>query len=135
MNAHHTQPLARLGAQVTGIDIVESNIAIAKEHASVDRSLRHLLSYQCRTLEDLVAGDPSASFDCVVASEVIEHVVNLEDFTSHLCRVVKVSEVALCMGCQLRELVQIPSGKINVIMTITSPPLLNVTEFQAGYLF
>ena len=77
---------------MTGIDVVESNITIAKEHASADSSLQHLLSYQCRTLEDLVAGDPNAAFDCVVASEVIEHVANVEDFTNHLCRVVKVSK-------------------------------------------
>lgn len=94
------QPLARLGAQVTGIDVVESNIAVAKEHASIDSSLRHLLSYRCSTLEDLVAaaGDPpgggggggASVFDCVVASEVIEHVANVEDFTRHLCQAVKV---------------------------------------------
>lgn len=93
------QPLARLGAQVTGIDVVESNIAVAKEHASIDSSLQHLLLYQCSTLEDLVAaaGDPPAGggggasvFDCVVASEVIEHVANVEDFTHHLCQAVKV---------------------------------------------
>ena len=76
---------------MTGIDVVESNIAIAKEHTSVDNSLQHLLSYQCSTLEDLVASDPGAVFDCVVASEVIEHVANVEDFTHHLCQVVKVA--------------------------------------------
>ncbi len=39
-----------------------------------------------------MASDPSAVFDCVVASEVIEHVANVEDFTRHLCQVVKVRE-------------------------------------------
>lgn len=97
------QPLARLGAQVTGIDVVESNIAVAKEHASIDSSLQHLLSYRCSTLEDLVAatGDPpgggggASVFDCVVASEVIEHVANVEDFTRHLCQAVKVGRYHL----------------------------------------
>ena len=98
------QPLARLGAQVTGIDVVESNIAVAKEHASIDSSLQHLLSYRCSTLEDLVAatGDPpggggggASVFDCVVASEVIEHVANVEDFTRHLCQAVKVERYHL----------------------------------------
>ena len=84
------QPLARLGAHVTGIDVVDSNIAIATEHASRDSSLRQLLSYQCSTLEDLLAGDPSVAFDCVVASEVVEHVANVDVFTQHLCQVVKV---------------------------------------------
>lgn len=87
---------------MTGIDVVESNIAIAKEHASIDSSLpEHQLSYRCCTLEDLVASrDPvvasagaaggDVQFDCVVASEVIEHVANVEDFTYHLCQAVKV---------------------------------------------
>lgn len=75
---------------MTGIDVVESNIAIAKEHASSDGSLKHLLSYQCCTLEDLVANDPDIKFDCVVASEVIEHVANVDVFTRNLCQVVKV---------------------------------------------
>ena len=77
---------------MTGVDVVESNISIAKEHGSVDSSLQHLLSYHCRTLEDLVANDPDAVFDCVVASEVIEHVANVEDFTRHLCQAVKVKQ-------------------------------------------
>lgn len=75
-----------------GIDVVESNIAIAKEHASIDSSLEHLLSYQCSTLEDLVASDPDTVFNCVIASEVIEHVASVEDFTHHLCHIVKVRE-------------------------------------------
>lgn len=90
---------------MTGIDVVESNIAIAKEHSSIDSSLpEHLLLYRCCKLEDLVASrDPGVAstgagsggggdvqFDCVVASEVIEHVANVKDFTHHLCQAVKV---------------------------------------------
>ena len=94
---------------MTGIDVVESNIAIAKEHASIDSSLpEHLLSYRCCTLEELVtvasrdpgpgvasapaagSGGGDVQFDCVVASEVIEHVANVKDFTHHLCQAVKV---------------------------------------------
>ena len=73
-----------------GIDVVDSNITITREHASRDSSLGHHLSYQCSTLEDLMASDPSFSFDCVVASEVVEHVANVDAFTQHLCQVVKV---------------------------------------------
>ena len=75
---------------MTGIDVVESNINVAKKHASNDSSLQHLLSYRCCTLEDLVANDPGIGYDCVVASEVIEHVANVDVFTHHLCQVVKV---------------------------------------------
>ena len=80
---------------MTGIDVVESNIAIAKEHATSQVPLRHLLSYKCVTLEDLVAHHPDAAFDCVVASEVIEHVANVETFTQNLCQLVKVRVIKL----------------------------------------
>ena len=76
---------------MTGIDVVESNVDIAKKHAAKDSSLWNLLSYQCCSLEDLIAGDPGIGYDCVVASEVIEHVANVDIFTRHLCQVVKVS--------------------------------------------
>ena len=73
-----------------GIDIVESNISIAQEHAHTDAALRHLLTYQCVSVEDLLANNADSAFDCVVGSEVIEHVANVDSFTCDLCRLVKV---------------------------------------------
>lgn len=88
---------------MTGIDVVESNINVAKKHASRDSSLQHLLSYKYCSLEDLIANNPGIGYDCVVASEVIEHVANVAVFTHHLCQVLKVGWLAegLPDDCQL----------------------------------
>ena len=83
--------MARLGADVTGIDPVEENIVIASEHCSRDPSLFTAggsLNYKCCTVED-VANGPHR-FDLVVASEVLEHITQLDHFISHLCTTIKV---------------------------------------------
>lgn len=68
------EPLARLGANVVGIDPSAENIAAAKMHA--DRS--HLLiDYRCTTIEQM---DKIERFDIVLAMEVVEHVADLAGF-------------------------------------------------------
>ena len=68
------EPLARLGAQVVGVDPSHTNIAIAKAHA--DKS--HLaIDYRCAIVEDL---NPIERFDIVMAMEVVEHVADLGHF-------------------------------------------------------
>jgi 2-polyprenyl-6-hydroxyphenyl methylase / 3-demethylubiquinone-9 3-methyltransferase len=64
-----SEPLARLGAQVTGVEPAEESIAVAQRHAA-EAGLR--IDYQARAAEDLLA--EGRSFDAVIASEVIEHV-------------------------------------------------------------
>ncbi|XP_065885330.1 ubiquinone biosynthesis O-methyltransferase-like isoform X3 [Dysidea avara] len=82
-----TEPLARLGASVTGVDPVEENIIVAREHAAEDPSLSDTLQYECCTVEDVASR--SHQFDVVVASEVLEHVSHLDVFVSQLCATVK----------------------------------------------
>lgn len=65
------EPLARLGATVTGIDAAERNIAIARLHA--DKSGLEI-DYQATTSEALAA--QGKSFDMVLNMEVVEHVDN-----------------------------------------------------------
>ena len=68
------EPLARLGAQVIGVDPSESNIAAARLHA--DKS--HVsIDYRCTTLEQM---DVRERFDIVLAMEVVEHVVDVGAF-------------------------------------------------------
>jgi 2-polyprenyl-6-hydroxyphenyl methylase / 3-demethylubiquinone-9 3-methyltransferase len=68
------EPLARLGANVVGIDPSAENIAVAKMHA--DRS--HLtIDYRCTTIEQM---DRIERFDVVLAMEVVEHVADLASF-------------------------------------------------------
>jgi len=82
--------LARLGANVTGIDPVEENIMIANEHCSHDPTLFACggsLNYKCCGIEDV----GSLQFDLVVTSEVLEHITHLDQFLFHLCNTVKVN--------------------------------------------
>jgi 2-polyprenyl-6-hydroxyphenyl methylase / 3-demethylubiquinone-9 3-methyltransferase len=62
------EPLARLGAAVTGIDPGLENIAAAKAHSEA-RGL--FIDYRIGSSHDLAA--EGKQFDCVVAFEVIEH--------------------------------------------------------------
>lgn len=83
-----SEPLARLGANVLGIDAGEANVKAASVHASHDPSLAGNLSYECTTAEALA--DAGTQFDCVVCSEVVEHVSDVAPFTAALTKLVKV---------------------------------------------
>jgi 2-polyprenyl-6-hydroxyphenyl methylase/3-demethylubiquinone-9 3-methyltransferase len=77
------EPLARLGAQVIGIDPSASNIAAAKLHA--DKG--HLpIDYRCTTAEEL---DPRERFDIVLAMEVVEHVTDVGVFLGRCAAMLK----------------------------------------------
>ncbi len=69
------EPLARLGAEVTGIDPLEENILVAKNHAE---AMGLSITYLSCAIEDLPQGLPL--FDVIIASEIIEHVVHEDDF-------------------------------------------------------
>jgi 2-polyprenyl-6-hydroxyphenyl methylase/3-demethylubiquinone-9 3-methyltransferase len=64
-----SEPMARLGAAVTGIDPSERSIAAARLHAA-EEGLS--IDYRTETAEALAAA--GARFDVVLAMEVIEHV-------------------------------------------------------------
>ena len=68
------ESMARLGARVTGIDIVARNVAIATRHA---RATGLDIDYRPVAVESL--GD-EAPFDVVLNMEVVEHVSGLEAF-------------------------------------------------------
>ncbi|PRQ52007.1 putative methyltransferase [Rosa chinensis] len=76
-----SEPLARMGASVTGVDAVEKNIKIARLHADLD-PVTSSIEYHCTTAEKLV--DEQRSFDAVFALEVIEHVANPAEFCKSL---------------------------------------------------
>lgn len=75
-----TEPLARIGAEVTGLDASKELISIAKEHAALDNSLSSRLTYIHSSIEDF-AQENKESYDAVVASEIIEHVIDQDLFT------------------------------------------------------
>ena len=70
-----SEPWARLGGTVTGIDPIEESIGVAKVHAQ-KQGLG--IAYRAATAEDLVS--EGCIFDGVIASEVIEHVADVPSF-------------------------------------------------------
>ncbi|RDD60984.1 bifunctional 2-polyprenyl-6-hydroxyphenol methylase/3-demethylubiquinol 3-O-methyltransferase UbiG [Ferruginivarius sediminum] len=69
------EPLARLGARVTGIDAASETIKAAKAHAE-RQGLE--IDYRRTTAEELA--DSGARFDAVLAMEIVEHVAELDSF-------------------------------------------------------
>ncbi|KNC86008.1 3-demethylubiquinone-9 3-O-methyltransferase [Sphaeroforma arctica JP610] len=82
-----SENLARLGATVTGIDAAMENISVAKLHSKGDPSLAKLLTYKHITAEDVQAS--GQTFDVVVASEIIEHVDDPQEFVKTCSAMVK----------------------------------------------
>lgn len=75
-----SEPLCRLGADVTGVDASRENIGIATAHAQY---MGLNIEYRACTAADLIGN--TEPFDVVVALEVIEHVANVNAFLSD-CR-------------------------------------------------
>ncbi|KAL4657455.1 ubiquinone biosynthesis O-methyltransferase, mitochondrial-like [Arapaima gigas] len=74
-----TEPLGRLGADVTGIDPVKDSVQTAELHSSFDPILRERVRYQVCTLEELVEEKVEA-YDAVIASELVEHLLDVDIF-------------------------------------------------------
>ncbi|PKU34693.1 hexaprenyldihydroxybenzoate mitochondrial [Limosa lapponica baueri] len=89
-----SEPLGRLGASVTGIDPLEDNIRTADQHKSFDPVLAKRIQYKCSSLEEIVE-EFMETFDVIVASEVVEHVADLETFIKCCSQVLKDSSPAL----------------------------------------
>lgn len=69
------EPMARLGARVTGIDAAERNIRVAEQHAAKSGLD---IDYRCVLPEDLARD--GATFDVILNMEVVEHVADLAAF-------------------------------------------------------
>jgi 2-polyprenyl-6-hydroxyphenyl methylase/3-demethylubiquinone-9 3-methyltransferase len=74
-----SEPFARMGAAVVGIDAAAENIAAAEIHAE---ALGVEVNYRAMAAEDLAAS--GAQFDVVVSMEVIEHVADVAGFIEAL---------------------------------------------------
>jgi len=84
-----SEPLARLGANVVGIDTSNECLQVAQKHrdSSVDNFEDNLQYVEC-PVEDLVTIG-ALKFDCVVASEVIEHIPDPKSFLKNCCDLIK----------------------------------------------
>ncbi len=78
------EPLARLGATVTGIDAAAENTRAAAAHAA---GMGLDIDYRAVTAGELAAA--GARYDAVVSMEVVEHVADVESFIIDCCRLVK----------------------------------------------
>lgn len=74
-----SEPLARIGAQVTGLDASQELISIATQHAALDKDLTLNLTYVHSSIEDL-SQEKKGEYDVVVASEILEHVIDKQLF-------------------------------------------------------
>jgi len=79
-----SEPLARLGASVVGIDPAEANIAAARIHAEKSGIA---IDYRTTTAEALA--DAGEHFGIVLAMEVVEHVADVGLFVRRCAEMVK----------------------------------------------
>lgn len=79
------EPMARLGARVTGVDAGAANIEAAKAHA---QSENLSINYEAVTAEQYAVKN-KGRFDIVMALEIIEHVDNPDIFVQNVVKLAK----------------------------------------------
>ncbi len=79
-----SEPLARLGARVTGLDPAPTNISVARLHAE---RVGLPIDYRNETVESVVA--KGETFDMVLAMEVVEHVADVQTFVNACAKAAK----------------------------------------------
>lgn len=79
-----SEPLARLGAAVVGLDAVAENVRLGQAHADAQGLA---IAYRVGATEDIA--EAGKTFDLVVAFEVIEHVADRDRFLDACARLVK----------------------------------------------
>lgn len=79
-----SEPMARLGARVTGVDAGTEAIGVARAHAA-ESGLD--IDYRCSSAEELAAS--GARFDAVLALEIVEHVADVEAFCGALAALLR----------------------------------------------
>ncbi|AQS35227.1 3-demethylubiquinone-9 3-methyltransferase [Shewanella psychrophila] len=78
------EPLAELGADVTGIDASEHNILVANQHAKTNHISVNYIHCLASDLED-----KSNRYDIVLNTEVIEHIADQQGLVDTCCRLLK----------------------------------------------
>ncbi len=78
------EPMARLGADVTGLEAAAGNVAVAAAHAA---TMGLTVDYRVETAE--VAAQKGSQFDVVIALEIVEHVADVPTFIQALSSLVR----------------------------------------------
>lgn len=79
-----TEPLCRMGADVTGVDAGAENIKVARAHARLQG-----LSIDYRATSAEALAKTGATFDVVTALEIVEHVDNVDLFIESCTKLVR----------------------------------------------
>jgi 2-polyprenyl-6-hydroxyphenyl methylase / 3-demethylubiquinone-9 3-methyltransferase len=78
-----SEPMARLGFSVTGIDLAEENVAAARAHAQTEGLA---ITYHASAIETL---PETETFDAITLLEVVEHVPDVPAFVAEAARRLK----------------------------------------------
>ena len=78
-----SEPMSRLGANVTGIDASKNNINIAKHHLSKSKLKINYLNCSPENL------NTSKKFDVILNMEIVEHVENIDNFIKQSSKFLK----------------------------------------------
>ena len=84
------EPLAQAGASVTGIDVSEMSIEVAKRHAQQSGLEITYIHEHAKQTADFAKEQGTPLFDVVINAEVIEHVPDQKELVKHcssLCKV------------------------------------------------
>ncbi|ANT60222.1 bifunctional 3-demethylubiquinone 3-O-methyltransferase/2-octaprenyl-6-hydroxy phenol methylase [Salipiger sp. CCB-MM3] len=85
------EPMARLGAEIVGVDAAERNIPVAQTHAE-QSGLE--IDYRFSTAEALA--EAGEQFDVVLNMEVVEHVADPQAYLDACCALLKPGGLHLC---------------------------------------
>ena len=86
-----SEPMARLGANVTGVDAAAKNIPIAQTHAKQSGLVIH---YKVATAESLL--EEGKQFDAILNMEVVEHVRNPKEYINTCAQLLKPNGIMIC---------------------------------------
>jgi len=78
-----SEPMSRMGANVTGIDASDKNIKIAKVHSKKNKLK---INYLCSSPERLKIG---RKFDVILNMEIVEHVEDIDFFLKSCSKLLK----------------------------------------------
>ena len=78
-----SEPMSKLGANVTGIDASEKNINVANFHAKKNKLK---INYICASPEKLIL---KKKFDIILNMEIVEHVEDVEIFINQCSKFLK----------------------------------------------
>ena len=78
-----SEPMSRLGANITGIDASDKNIKIAKLHATKNKLK---INYLCSSPEKLKV---KKKFDVILNMEIVEHVEDIDFFLKSCSKLLK----------------------------------------------